>query len=64
LNLGQLRLAVAGAGRGTSRNFRLELPWSPVYAPTAAILYQFSEVALDGRTSRVNDFYQPPFARR
>ena len=59
-----LRLAVKGAKRGTSRDFCLELPWGPVYAPTAAILYQFSEVALDGRATRVNDFYQPPFARR
>lgn len=59
-----LRSAVARATRGTSRAFCLELPWGPVYAPTAAILYQFSEVALDGRPSRVNNFYQPPFARR
>jgi 8-oxo-dGTP pyrophosphatase MutT (NUDIX family) len=64
LKMGDLRSAVAGATRGTSRSFCLELPWGPVYAPTAAILYQFSEVALDGRPSRVNDFYQPPFARR
>jgi 8-oxo-dGTP pyrophosphatase MutT (NUDIX family) len=59
-----LRSAVRSAKRGTSRAFCLELPWGPVYAPTAAILYQFSEVALDGRATRVNDFYQPPFARR
>jgi 8-oxo-dGTP pyrophosphatase MutT (NUDIX family) len=64
LKVGDLRTAVAGARRGTSRSFCLELPWGAVYAPTAAILYQFSEVALDGRPSRVNDFYQPPFARR
>jgi 8-oxo-dGTP pyrophosphatase MutT (NUDIX family) len=64
LTLADLRSAVAGAPKGTSRAFCLELPWGPVYAPTAAILYQFSEVALDGRPSRVNDFYQPPFARR
>lgn len=64
LTLPDLRAAVAGARPGTSRSFCLELPWGPVYAPTAAILYQFSEVALDGRQSRVNDFYQPPFARR
>ena len=25
---------------------------------------KFSEVALHGRPTRVNDFYQPPFARR
>ena len=64
LPLGELQSAVAGARRGTSRSFCLELPWGPVYAPTAAILYQFSEVALNGRPTRVNDFYQPPFARR
>lgn len=64
LTLADLRSAVAGARPGTSRAFCLELPWGPVYAPTAAILYQFSEVALDGRPSRVNNFFQPPFARR
>jgi 8-oxo-dGTP pyrophosphatase MutT (NUDIX family) len=64
LRLEDLRSAVGSATRGTSRAFCLELPWGPVYAPTAAILYQFSEVALDGRATRVNDFYQPPFARR
>ena len=64
LTLPVLRSAVAGARRGTSRAFCLELPWAAIYAPTAAILYQFSEVALDGRSTRVNDFYQPPFARK
>jgi len=64
LPLDELRAAVAGAARGSSRAFGLDLPWGRIYAPTAAILFQFSEVALDGRSSRVNDFYQPPFARR
>lgn len=64
LKLGDLQSAVRRAKRGTSRAFCLELPWGQVYAPTAAILYQFSEVALDGRATRVYDFYQPPFARR
>lgn len=64
LKLADLRSAVGRAKRGTSRAFCLELPWGAVYAPTAAILYQFSELALDGRATRVNDFYQPPFARR
>jgi 8-oxo-dGTP pyrophosphatase MutT (NUDIX family) len=64
LKLADLRSAVGSAKRGTSRAFCLELPWGAVYAPTAAILYQFSDVALDGRATRVNDFYQPPFARR
>jgi 8-oxo-dGTP pyrophosphatase MutT (NUDIX family) len=33
-----------------------------IATPTAAILYQFREVALDGRTTRVAHFDQPPFA--
>jgi 8-oxo-dGTP pyrophosphatase MutT (NUDIX family) len=64
LKVADLRSAVRRAKRGQSRAFCLDLPWGPVYAPTAAILYQFSEVALDGRATRVGDFYQPPFARR
>lgn len=36
----------------------------PVYAPTAAILYQFREVALEGRATRVSHFDQPRFAWR
>ena len=35
-----------------------------VYAPTAAILFQFREVALLGRTTRVNNLGQPRFAWR
>lgn len=35
-----------------------------VYAPTAAILYQFREVALEGRPTRVAHFDQPRFAWR
>jgi 8-oxo-dGTP pyrophosphatase MutT (NUDIX family) len=57
-----LRAAVAGAGRGP--DFSLNLPLVEVFAPTAAMLYQFSEVALDGRTVRVNDFFQPPWTHR
>jgi 8-oxo-dGTP pyrophosphatase MutT (NUDIX family) len=64
LTMPELRAAVAGARRGTSRAFCLELPWAAIYAPTAAILYQFSQVALDGRSTRVNDYYQPPFTRK
>jgi 8-oxo-dGTP pyrophosphatase MutT (NUDIX family) len=33
-----------------------------VYAPTAAILYQFREVGLNGRETRVAHFEQPRFA--
>ena len=35
-----------------------------VYAPTAAILYQFREVALHGRCTRVAHYEQPVFAWR
>ena len=33
-----------------------------LYAPTAALLYQFREVALRGQTTRVSHFEQPKFA--
>ena len=58
----ELRAAVATARPGPS--FSLRLPRVEVFAPTGAILYQFSEVALDGRSCRVADFYQPPFTHR
>lgn len=35
-----------------------------VHAPTAAILYQLHEVAIEGRETRVVDFEQPVFAWR
>lgn len=35
---------------------------STVFAPTAALLYQFREVALHGRPTRVSHFEQPAFA--
>jgi 8-oxo-dGTP pyrophosphatase MutT (NUDIX family) len=35
-----------------------------VHAPTAAVLYQFSELALHGRVTRVADLEQPVFAWR
>lgn len=60
----ELRVAVAGAAEGPSSGFSLRLERVEVFAPTAAILYQFSEVALDGRSVRVADFFQPPFTHR
>ncbi|HEY4344138.1 MAG TPA: CoA pyrophosphatase [Parvibaculum sp.] len=33
-----------------------------IHAPTAAMLYQFAEVALRGRTTRVTDYEQPVWA--
>ena len=43
---------------------RLPLPVATVNAPTAAVLYQFREVALAGRNTRVDHFEQPVFAWR
>lgn len=64
ITLAELSRAVERADPGTSESFCLRFNFGAVYAPTAAILYQFSEVALDGRSRRVNDFYQPPFTHR
>lgn len=64
ITLSELSGASAAAEPGTSAGFSLPFAWGTVYAPTAAILYQFSEVAVAGRTVRVNDFYQPPFTWR
>jgi mutator protein MutT len=43
---------------------RLPLSVAKVNAPTAAVLYQFKEVALAGRDTRVDHFEQPVFAWR
>jgi 8-oxo-dGTP pyrophosphatase MutT (NUDIX family) len=43
-------------------HFSLPTLASTVHAPTAAIIYQFREVALHGRTVRVADVEQPFFA--
>ncbi len=43
---------------------RLPLPVATVNAPTAALLYQFREVALAGRDTRVDHYEQPVFAWR
>jgi 8-oxo-dGTP pyrophosphatase MutT (NUDIX family) len=45
----------------------IRMPVAPgvlIHAPTAAILYQFREVALYARPTRVAHFDQPPFLRR
>ncbi len=64
ITLDELASAVDSADAGTSASFCLKFGFGEVYAPTAAILYQFSEVALSGRSHRVNDFYQPPWTHR
>jgi 8-oxo-dGTP pyrophosphatase MutT (NUDIX family) len=40
----------------------LPLVGTHVYTPTAAMLYQFREVALEGRATRVHHYEQPLFA--
>ena len=62
VGLQELREAAAGALEGDQ--FSMRLPEVEVFAPTAAILYQFSRVALDGELVRVGDFYQPPWTHR
>jgi 8-oxo-dGTP pyrophosphatase MutT (NUDIX family) len=64
ITVAELASAVASADAGTAESFCLRFGFGEVYAPTAAILYQFSEVALNGRSRRVNDFYQPPWTHR
>ena len=60
----ELREAVAEAAMEPPERFSLKLPEVEVFAPTAAMLYQFSEVALDGRECRVADFFQPEWTHR
>lgn len=43
---------------------RMPLAGSSIHAPTAAVLYQFREVALAGRATRVAHLEQPVFAWR
>lgn len=40
----------------------LPLVGTEVYSPTAAIIYQFREIALEGRATRVHHYEQPRFA--
>ena len=43
---------------------RMPIGHSWISAPTAAVLYQFCEVCIAGRSTRVDHFDQPVFARR
>ena len=60
--MSELLEAAATAGAGV--DFSMKLPGVEVFAPTAAMLYQFAEVALRGRIVRVADFHQPPWTHR
>lgn len=64
ITLPELLRAAAEAAPGPSPGFFLPFEWDNVYAPTAAMLYQFAEVAIAGGDVRVGDFYQPPFTWR
>ena len=50
------------AGEHPVLSVRLPTAGGSVYAPTAAVLYQFREVALRGDATRVRHFDQPKFA--
>jgi len=43
---------------------RLPMLGTWIHAPTAAVIYQFRELALHGRTTRVDEYEQPVFAWR
>jgi len=57
---------IRGLGKQSSSYASIYLPsiGTTIFSPTAAIIYQFSEVALLGRSTRVAHFAQPKFARR
>jgi len=69
------RVPIAGLDApGIPKLFDLEVSDRPVlsvrilgqdiFAPTAAVIYQFREVAIHGRDTRVSRYDQPPFAWR
>lgn len=43
---------------------RMLIAGTKIYAPTTAVIFQFREVVLDGRATRVDHFEQPVFAWR
>ena len=52
------------SGAGPLLSMHLHSLGEEIYAPTAAMLYQFREVALAGRPTRVSHYEQPQFAWR
>ena len=58
------RLTQSADGKQPVMSAPLPTTGGVVYAPTAALLYQFREVALHGRPTRVAHFDQPKFAWR
>lgn len=62
--LEELAAAVPESGRPGGPVPSLGIVGTRVFAPTAAMLVQFAEVVLRGRSTRVADFGEPFFARR
>lgn len=58
------RLTPSSDGQQPVMSAPLPTTGGVVYAPTAALLYQFREVAMHGRPTRVAHFDQPKFAWR
>jgi hypothetical protein len=53
---------LADEGQGEQMVLRMPVGDHWIAAPTAAVLYQFREVCIDGRPTRVAHFEQPAFA--
>ncbi len=64
LPIGELHDAVPADGRPRGPVPSLALLGTRIFAPTAALLFQFVEVALRNRATRVDDFGEPFFAWR
>jgi hypothetical protein len=64
LTAAKTEVSTSETDRSVRDGFSIMLPTvgHEVYAPTAAILYQFREVALLGRNTRVGHLGQPRFA--
>ncbi len=57
-----IRIPFSGQPRVPALSLKSVGTW--VFSPTAAIIYQFAELAVHGRHTAVADFKQPAFARR
>lgn len=62
--LGRLDDYATRSGYVTTPVLKMPIAQTWIAAPTAAVLYQFREVCLRGRATRVAHFDQPRFAWR
>jgi len=58
----QPTVPILSPARGGATILSLPLVGTEVFSPTAAIIYQLREVALEGRATRVHHYEQPLFA--